>query len=192
MGFCAFTDASSTRDGRVVSDCRNSGRAAVAVECLRCVAGSVTTRCSHCYHKMQRAVGERCAALEKQTGCCVVEQPALRALRVIDWRALATTGDCGAEGEQYLEPLADNVWRWRVACPSCYSFNVGAVEPRVPLACREAKPQTSCAGRTTISFFCAGTLWVDTLVSPGGTAPPPHPCFAGTDEISLVGEAIRS
>ena len=55
MGFCAFTDASSTRDGRVVSDCRNSGRAAVAVECLRCVAGSVTTRCSHCYRKMQRA-----------------------------------------------------------------------------------------------------------------------------------------
>ena len=66
MGFCAFTDASSTRDGRVVSDCRNSGRAAVAVECLRCVAGSVTTRCSHCYRKMQRAVGPIGAASSRQ------------------------------------------------------------------------------------------------------------------------------
>ena len=38
-------------------------------------------------------------------------------------------------------------------------------------------------------LVCAGTLWVDTPVSPRGTTPP-HPCFAGTDEISLVREAV--
>tara|TARA_B110001452_G_C15148922_1_gene399901 strand:+ start:100 stop:843 length:744 start_codon:yes stop_codon:yes gene_type:complete len=166
MVSCAFTDATSTRGGRVVSDCRRSGRLAVYVQCGYCTPGQLVTRCSVCYRKMQRAVEERCAVLEKQTGCKRVEEPALRALRVIDWLTLASSGDCGAEGAAYLEALADERWRWRIPCPCCYTFCVGPVQPQVPLACCTSAPRVT---EELIDFDARR------LSRPSGLIGPPRP-----------------
>ena len=144
MGFCAFTDASSTRDGRVVSDCRRHSRRGVLIACDFCCPGKSITRCTNCYIKFARTIARRRSELEQQSGGAVYEVPALRALRLIDFDGLEKTGECSLQASEFLEPMVDDVWRWRIPCPSCYSFVVPDVEPQMPQGFASMEPNLHC------------------------------------------------
>ena len=94
MGWCAFTDSSSTRDGRVVSDCRKHSTRGVLVSCSFCEPGKTITRCTNCYTKFSRTIARRRRELEQQSSGVVYDTPALRALLEIDWARLEATGSC--------------------------------------------------------------------------------------------------
>ena len=114
------------------------------IACDFCCPGKSITRCTNCYIKFARTIARRRSELEQQSGGAVYEVPALRALRLIDFDGLEKTGECSLQASEFLEPMVDDVWRWRIPCPSCYSFVVPDVEPQMPQGFASMEPNLHC------------------------------------------------
>jgi hypothetical protein len=139
---CAFTDASSTRDGRVVGNCCNAACRPAFIGCERCEPGKTLWRCTNCYHKFSVTIKKRTSQLQKLG--TIFQVDALQALMSIDFKALARAGDV-RDASQYLELVADGCWRWRVPCACCFTFEVPEVDAQMPAGFAAEDPRVAGA-----------------------------------------------
>ena len=143
---CAFTSGESVGSGTASADCTQRRGENVLILCRFCSPdlSKLTYRCSCCYGKFASTIKGRIRQLEiHHNGKCVLE-PAIDALLKIDWRALALADLAGGyqhdalhDALQYVQP---GVFEWRIPCPSCYDFEVAAVDPMAPADFSEREP----------------------------------------------------
>ena len=143
---CAFTSGESVGSGEKSTDCTQRSGENVMILCPFCrpEPTRLTYRCSCCYAKFASSIKGRLRQLEIHHNGKCVREPAIDALLEIDWRALARADDDGGyqhdalhDALQYVQP---GVFQWRIPCPSCYDFEVGAVDPMAPTDFSEREP----------------------------------------------------
>ena len=135
---CAFTSGESVGSGTASADCTQRRDENVFILCPCCSPelSKPTYRCSCCYAKFASAIKGRIRELEIHHNGKCVREPAIDALLDIDWRALAR-GGYQHNALQYVQP---GLFQWRMPCPSCYDFQVGAVDPMAPTDFSEREP----------------------------------------------------
>ena len=137
---CAFTSGESVGSGEKSTDCTQRSGENVMIACPFCrpEPTRLTYRCSCCYAKFASSIKGRLRQLEIHHNGKCVREPAIDALLEIDWRARADDdGGYQHDALQYVQP---GVFQWRIPCPSCYDFEVGAVDPMAPTDFSEREP----------------------------------------------------
>ena len=137
MHKCAFTSGESVGSGVASADCRARAGENVIVRCKRCLPSKNVYRCSCCYQKYSSTIQKRCVDIEKHSGGQVRREPAIDALFRIDWNMLAS----GGYEHPALEQIAPGEFEWKIPCPSCYDFKVGAVDSMVPAEFPDVEPR---------------------------------------------------
>lgn len=134
---CAFTSGESTGSGVASADCAQRAGENVLVSCKFCCPPKPVYRCSCCYTKFSSTIKRRLGELEAHHRAETRREPAIDALLEIDWTTLARTGVCEHNSLEKIEP---GLFAWRIPCPSCYDFEVGAVDPLTPADFQETEP----------------------------------------------------
>ena len=136
---CAFTDPTSSRDGKPIFDC-DAARCAVFITCLSCEPPQRIKRCTTCYKKFQKKIAQRLPQITRHSNGSAYMTSEIKGLLEIDFSALAE-GRQTCELARNLIVMVDGVWQWRGRCPCCYSFVVPEVKCQMVGGFKDMEPR---------------------------------------------------